>query len=205
MIPDSTLLLVRALLGCQPYALGEGDAADDELDDKIDDNHEVFEDATADEICDEVADNIMNEIRKLVIEIVGPEAFSTWEERSIVDSGASHSYAPKGVPLTNLRPGKGSVTVATGKREPITELGDLGALREVRRVRSFTRMLVGVRDLVDQFHVIRFDRDGVHVETQDGKIRTRIGRPTANRLYSFNGAALARHARAVVAAASRSE
>ena len=123
-------------------------------------------------------------------------ALEDWEARCIVDSGASFTYATKRVPLTNVRPGTGSVTVATGKREPVAEIGDLGALENVRRVNSFTRTLVSVRDLVEQFHRVIFDDDGVSVESPDG-IRTLIGRPMRNRLYSYDGDALSRHAVAV--------
>ena len=124
-------------------------------------------------------------------------ALGAWTDRCIVDSGASYTYATEDTPLTNVRPGYGSVTVATGRREAIKEMGDLGALKNVRRVSSFTRTLVSVRDLVDQFHRVIFDGDGVLVESADGQIRTRIGLPTPNRLYSFDGSALSRHAAAV--------
>ena len=83
------------------------------------------------------------------------------------------------------------------KSEPIAEIGTLGALRDVRRVMSFTRTLVSVRDLVDQFDSVTFDKHGVHVESADGRVSTCIGRPTENRLYGFNGDALARHANEV--------
>ena len=79
------------------------------------------------------------------------------------------------------------------------EFPDLGALQDARRVLSFTRTLVSVRDLVDQFHKVVFDGDGVLVESEDGRIRTRIGLPTSNRLYPFDGKALSRHAAAVEA------
>ena len=126
-------------------------------------------------------------------------ALEDWAERCIIDSGASFTYATRRVPLTNVRPGTGSVTVATGKREPIAEIGDLGALKNVRRVNSFTRTLVSVRDLVEQFHRVIFDADGVSVESPDGGIRTLIGRPMRNRLYSYDGDALSQHAVAVQA------
>ena len=71
-----------------------------------------------------------------------------------------------------------------------------GTALNVRRVLSFTRTLVGVRDLVDQFDVVKFDDQGVYVESKDGKVSTRIGAPTENRLYSFDSKALTRHAEA---------
>ena len=75
--------------------------------------------------------------------------------------------------------------------------GDLGALKDVRRALWFTRTLVSVRDLVNQFHKVVFDGDGVLVESADVRVRTRIGLPTTNGLYSSDGAALSRHATAV--------
>ena len=122
---------------------------------------------------------------------------SSWMQRAIVDSGASHTYASADAPLENCRPGCGSVTVANGRAEPIVEIGDLGALRNARRVTSFNRTLVGAMDLVDQFGEVRFNRAGVHVVTQptDGKkVITRIGCPTLNRLFSFDSDSLGRHA-----------
>ena len=124
-------------------------------------------------------------------------ALGAWTDKCIVDSGASYTYVTRDTPLANVRPGAGHVTVATGKRERISEVGDLGALKNARRVLSFTRTLVSVRDLVDQFHKVIFDGDGVLVESVDGRTRTRIGVPTSNRLYSFDGEALTRHAAAV--------
>ena len=62
---------------------------------------------------------------------------------------------------------------------------------------SFSRTLVGAMDLVDQFDEVRFNWKGVHVVTQtpSGKeVATRIGSPTLNRLFSFDGDALRRHA-----------
>ena len=122
---------------------------------------------------------------------------SSWMKRAIVDTGASHTYASADAPLENCRPGRGTVTVANGKAEQIAEIGDLGALKGARRVMSFSRTLVGAMDLVDQFDEARFNRRGVHVVTQtpDGReVVTRIGRPTLNRLFSFDGDALRRHA-----------
>ena len=126
-------------------------------------------------------------------------AAKAWSCRCIIDSGASYTYATPDVPLTNTRPGVGSVTVANGKRERIAEIGDLGPLKNVRRVMSFTRTLVSVRDLVDQFHRVVFDSRGVAVESETGDVRTLIGLPMRNRLYSFDGSALARHAALVTA------
>ena len=124
-------------------------------------------------------------------------ALSAWASRCIIDSGASHTYCTGDVPLTNVRPGHGHVTVATGKHEKIVEFGELGALKDVRRVASFTRTLVSVRDLVEQFGSVRFDETGAHIVDPSGEVSTCIGRPTCNRLYSFDGAALMEHTRRV--------
>ena len=56
---------------------------------------------------------------------------------------------------------------------------------------------MSVRDLVDQFGKVIFDADGVTVESADGGTSTRIGEPTVNRLYSFDGDALSKHAAAI--------
>ena len=53
------------------------------------------------------------------------------------------------------------------------------------------------QDLVDQFSRVVFDDNGVTVESEDGSTRTCIGKPMHNRLYSFDGDALTRHAAAV--------
>ena len=69
-----------------------------------------------------------------------------------------------------------------------------------QRVNSFTRTLVSVTDLVDQFEAVRFDKSGAHVETKgpDGRVvSTLIGRPTASRLFGFDDVALSRHARKI--------
>ena len=132
---------------------------------------------------------ICNEINKLT------QTLRADRKSSALNRTETHLFSVH--ELTNVRPGTGSVAVATGKREPIAEIGDLGALKNVRRVNSFTRTLVSVRDLVEQFHRVIFDADGVSVESPDGGIRTLIGRPMRNRLYSYDGDALSRHAVAV--------
>ena len=107
---------------------------------------------------------------------------------AIVDSGASYTYVPSGVELQNERAGIGAVSVADGRVEPVSAIGDIGVLRGVRRVDSFTRTLVSVRDLVEQFGTVSFTQRGVFIRRR-GK-NSRIGRPLPNRLYSFNLSAL---------------
>ena len=122
---------------------------------------------------------------------------------AIVDSGASHTYVSKLVELWNSRQGKGCVWVANGRREEVSQIGDLGPLIGVRKVDSFTRTLVSVRDLVDQFGSVVFDSKGVHLRTCETDattgaagscVDTQIGRPTIQRLYSFDVEALIKHA-----------
>ena len=111
---------------------------------------------------------------------------------AIVDSGASYTYVTRHVKLANERPSNGVVAVANGQLERITSVGTLGPLQGVRKVNSFQRTLVSVRDLVEQFGSVRFDDQGVHLVTDSGK-STRIGATLPNRLYSFDLDALARH------------
>ena len=156
-------------------------------------------DALVDRLVDKMAMELEKqfELRREMFEQFA-ELASTWRDDAIIDSGASRTYATKDVPLRNVRSGRGRVSVATGRTEPIAETGDLGVLRGVQRVNSFTRTLVSVTDLVDQFEAVRFDKSGAHVETKgsDGRIvSTLIGRPTASRLFGFDDAALSRHAR----------
>ena len=80
--------------------------------------------------------------------------------------------------------------------ERVAEHGTYGAITTARKVRSFTRNLVSVSDLTDQFGVVQFDRDGVFVDSGSGNL-TRIGSRTVDRLYSFDADALSRHARSL--------
>ena len=109
-------------------------------------------------------------------------------------SGASHTYVTTETELRDVIEGEGFVSVANGQSERITEIGSLGPLRGARRVNSFTRTLVSVRDLVEQFGPVRFDEDGVHISTSDGKT-AKIGRPLSSRLYSFDLKSFSRHVR----------
>ena len=77
-------------------------------------------------------------------------------ENAIVDSGASYTYVTDAVELENARPGSGVVSVANGRLEPIKEIGDLGPIRRARKVSSFPRTLVSVRDLVESVGAVRF-------------------------------------------------
>ena len=75
---------------------------------------------------------------------------------------------------------------------------------------SFSRSLISVRDLVDQYGGVWFDADGVHVVTLPGgesdvadlvggrnATVTKIGMPTSARLYSFDIEQLEAHQRNV--------
>ena len=64
---------------------------------------------------------------------------------------------------------------------------------------SFQRTLVSVRDLVDQYGSVLFDRKGVHVVSKVGSegVVTTIGKPTESRLYSFVLGRMADHDQAV--------
>ena len=119
--------------------------------------------------------------------------------QAIVDSGASYTYVAGGTRLRNATPGQGAVRVANGQVERVHKEGDLGPLVGVKEVKSFSRTLVSVTDLVEQFGRVVFDSEGVRVQTQGAQKgrpqeSTLIGRPTANRLYSFDLEALQRHA-----------
>ena len=118
---------------------------------------------------------------------------------AIVDSGASFTYVTNGVKLSEVRPGRGHVWVADGRRENVHETGTLGPLTNVKKVRSFPRSLISVRDIVEKFGGVYFDGRGVHVVTLgdgvsigdltggDGiKCVTEIGQTTPARLYSFD-------------------
>ena len=65
----------------------------------------------------------------------------------------------------------------------------------VHKVDSFTRTLVGVRDLADQFGGVYFDSEYVYVvsKTGDEIIWTELGKATETRLYSFDLEALEKH------------
>ena len=60
---------------------------------------------------------------------------------------------------------------------------------------SFTRTLVSVADLVEQFGVVIFDEKGAHVGTNwgDEAVITQIGQSTSDRLHKYDGRALERH------------
>ena len=98
--------------------------------------------------------------------------------------------------------------MADGRRENVHETGTLGPLTNVKKVRSFPRSLISVRDIVEKFGGVYFDGRGVHVVTLvdgvsigdltggDGvKSVTEIGQTTPARLYSFDIDRLADHAR----------
>ena len=101
----------------------------------------------------------------------------------------------EGIHLENVREGKGYVSVANGQRERIAEVGSLGPLENVQKVNSFTRTLVSVADLVEQFGIVIFDAEGAHIASNwgDEAIITQVGRSTEDRLYRYDGKALERH------------
>ena len=90
-----------------------------------------------------------------------------------------------------------AVWVANGQRERVAEEGSLGPLARVKKVNSFSRTLVSVADLVEQYGGLYFDKLGAHVVSEDASgdtIVTTIGTLTKSRLYSFDLASLSRHA-----------
>jgi hypothetical protein len=110
---------------------------------------------------------------------------------AIVDSGASMTYVPERVRLSDAAPGTGHVSTAEGRKRAVVESGSYGPLRNAQKVPGFTRVLVSVLDLAEQFGGVRFDVDGVYVVS--GSVETKIGSVTASRLYSFDLLALQRH------------
>ena len=134
----------------------------------------------------------------------------TWVDRwteqlgnAIIDSGASYTYVPETVDLMSASPGGGHVIVANGQREAVKECGWLGPLR-ARKVGSFERPLISVRDLVDALGEIRFTRNGVvaHTVTKGGPVSSMIGGLADSRLYSFDMAETVEHVRRVTHAAA---
>ena len=119
---------------------------------------------------------------------------------AIVDSGASYTFVTDKVMLERVLPGVGKVWVANGQSEPVAEIGSFGPLT-ARKVRSFDRTLVSVRDLVDKYGGVYFDNSGVHVVTTVGEkfITSTIGAPTPERLYSFDLQGLMQHDKKVKA------
>ena len=84
--------------------------------------------------------------------------------------------------------------VANGQKEEVRETGWLGPL-VARKVSSFPRTLVSVRDLVEALGAVTFDVDGVFATTSIGEktTRSKIGEPLKSRLYSFDLPAVVRH------------
>ena len=73
-------------------------------------------------------------------------------------------------------------------------MGRLGPLI-ARKVRSFDRTLISVRDLVDKYGGVYFDEEGVHLITNIGEdlICSTIGAANAQRLYGFDVTGLQYH------------
>ena len=118
-------------------------------------------------------------------------------ENAIVDSGASENYVTDAVTLENISPGTGKVLVANGRSEEISQQGRVGPLEKCKKIRSFTRSLISVRSLSDQFGGVYFDSGNVYVVTASGvskPVVTSIGRSNEARLYSFDIEALEDHA-----------
>ena len=114
----------------------------------------------------------------------------------IVDSGASFTFVGGHCNLKNAKEATGVVHVADGRAKQIEEIGDYGPMKNARKVSCFKRTLVSVTDLVQQFGSVLFDDDGVHVTStrEDGtEVKTQIGRPTPQRLYSFEVGSLKDH------------
>ena len=114
---------------------------------------------------------------------------------SILDSGASQTYVTGKVKLDNAVPGDGLVKVATGRRERISESGDLGPLKGAMKVDSFARTLVSVMDVAEQVGAVEFTPKAAFVINEVGgeKLRTQIAMATKSRLYSFDVEALEKH------------
>ena len=101
------------------------------------------------------------------------------------------TYVPEGVILHDSVPGTGYVSTAEGRKRAVVESGSYGPLQNAQKVPGFTRVLVSVLDLAEQFGGVRFDVDGVYVVS--GSVETKIGSVTPARLYSFDLLALQRH------------
>ena len=106
---------------------------------------------------------------------------------AIVDSGASFTFVTDKVQLSNPMPGIGKVWVANGQSQNIAEMGELGPLM-ARKVKSFDRTLISVRDLVDKYGGVYFDAEGVHLITHIGEdlVCSTIGAANSQRLCGFD-------------------
>ena len=135
-----------------------------------------------------------------LLDSIGGSALIAIGDRSytIIDSGASRTYAGAHERLSDCSPGGGVVSVANGQCERIVETGTLGSISGVRRVNSFKRTLVSVTDIVQQFGSVLFDKDGAYllsVSVLGTPIISQIGQSTPERLYSFDGTTLTAHAK----------
>ena len=138
--------------------------------------------------------SLVFEKKPLPVEWVNRWCEELQRARAIIDSGASYSYVPESVTLMNPRSGGGDVWVANGQKEEVKETGWLGPL-VARKVSSFPRALISVRDLVDALGAIMFNEEGVHALTtmENDVAVTRIGVPLESRLYSFDLPAVIQH------------
>ena len=144
-----------------------------------------------------VAESIFAELEALISE---GQAMSMRD--AILDSGASQTYVTQRVVLDSAVPGTGFVKVATGRRERISESGDLGPLKGAKKVDSFARTLVSVMDVAEQVGTVEFTPKAAFVTNEIGgaKVRTQIAAATKSRLYSFDVEALENHVQRLEAA-----
>ena len=117
---------------------------------------------------------------------------------AILDSGASQTYVTSRVQLENVQPGEGYVRVATGRREAVTESGDLGPIKGAQKVDGFARTLVSVMDVAEQVGNVLFTPNAAFVLEKgfgagDAASMTKIADATYSRLYSFDVVALDEH------------
>ena len=118
---------------------------------------------------------------------------------AILDSGASQTYVTSRVQLENVQPGEGYVRVATGRKEAVTESGDLGPIKGAQKVDGFARTLVSVMDVAEQVGNVLFTPNAAFVLEKgfgagDAASMTKIADATYSRLYSFDVVALDEHA-----------
>ena len=116
--------------------------------------------------------------------------------RAIVDSGASSHFVTKHTQLENPRPSTSrGVAVASGRVEPIAEVGDKGPLKDLKKVNSFTRSLISVSALSELIGMVAFDGNKVYAVSSSGaKVAvSTIGQANKQGLYSFDYDKLKRH------------
>lgn len=142
-----------------------------------------------------VAKMVQAELGALVSEALISEEQAAALYDAILDSGASKTYVTKKVRLDGAVPGSGFVKVATGRRERVSESGDLGPLKGAEKVDSFARTLVSVMDVAEQVGAVEFTPKAAFVTNEAGgvQLRTQIATATKSRLYKFDVEALEDH------------